>query len=186
MSAEVGDTIDTPSIAPAADPGFLQRYGGAIEYILIPGAAIAAALAVFGVFVALFGKNPLDLYFYMYQGAFGTWFSWQNTLTKRRSADPDSTVHGPARATRHGHHRRRRRAADRRARRNIRSVGAALQSSPARAVQTAMVMRRHDRRRPLDHARGWPQAISAASMKPSRACCWSISRWRFSIIWSKA
>ena len=32
--------------------------------------------------MALFGKNPLDLYFYMYQGAFGTWFSWQNTLTR--------------------------------------------------------------------------------------------------------
>ena len=31
---------------------------------------------------ALFGKNPFDLYFYMYQGAFGTWFSWQNTLTR--------------------------------------------------------------------------------------------------------
>jgi len=37
---------------------------------------------VFGIFVALFGKSPLDLYFYMYQGAFGTWFSWQNTLTR--------------------------------------------------------------------------------------------------------
>ena len=37
---------------------------------------------MFGIFVALFGKNPLDLYFYMYQGAFGTWFSWQNTLTR--------------------------------------------------------------------------------------------------------
>ena len=70
------------AIAPAADPGFLQRYGGTIEYILIPGAALVAALAVFGIFVALFGKNPLDLYFYMYQGAFGTWFSWQNTLTR--------------------------------------------------------------------------------------------------------
>ena len=30
----------------------------------------------------MFGKNPLDLYFYMYQGAFGTWFSWQNTLSR--------------------------------------------------------------------------------------------------------
>src|SRR5260370_14450 len=53
-----------------------------IEYILIPGAALVGALGVFGIFVALFGKNPLDLYFYMYQGAFGTWFSWQNTLTR--------------------------------------------------------------------------------------------------------
>jgi general nucleoside transport system permease protein len=33
-------------------------------------------------FVFLFGKNPLNLYYYMYQGAFGTWFSWQNSLTR--------------------------------------------------------------------------------------------------------
>jgi simple sugar transport system permease protein len=66
----------------STSPGFLQRHGATIEYILIPGAALAGALVVFGIFVALFGKNPLDLYFYMYQGAFGTWFSWQNTLTR--------------------------------------------------------------------------------------------------------
>src|SRR5438128_12563800 len=69
-------------MSPADEPGFLQRYGGPIEYILIPGAALVGALAVFGTFVALFGKSPLDLYFYMYQGAFGSWFSWQNTLTR--------------------------------------------------------------------------------------------------------
>src|SRR3569832_304402 len=69
-------------IAPSADPGFLQRHGATIEYIQIPGAALVGALVVFGIFVALFGKNPLDLYFNMYQGAFGTWFSWQNTLTR--------------------------------------------------------------------------------------------------------
>jgi simple sugar transport system permease protein len=70
------------AVAPAADAGFLQRHGTTIEYILIPGAALSAALAMFGIFVALFGKNPLDLYFYMYYGAFGTAFSWQNTLTR--------------------------------------------------------------------------------------------------------
>jgi general nucleoside transport system permease protein len=82
VTSEVADSAGAPAVAPAADPGFLQRFGGSIEYILIPGAALLAALAVFGGFVALFGKNPLDLYFYMYQGAFGTWFSWQNTLTR--------------------------------------------------------------------------------------------------------
>ena len=82
MSSEAADPVEATTIAPAADVGFLQRHGTAIEYLLIPGAALGGALALFGVFVALFGKNPLDLYFYMYQGAFGTWFSWQNTLTR--------------------------------------------------------------------------------------------------------
>ena len=82
MTTDVAEPVDAVAVAPAADPGFLQRYGTSIEYILIPGAAVIAALAVFGIFVFLFGKNPLDLYFYMYQGAFGTWFSWQNSLTR--------------------------------------------------------------------------------------------------------
>ena len=82
MTSDVADPGEAVAIAPAADPGFLQRHGGSIEYLLIPGAALIGALAVFGIFVALFGKNPLDLYFYMYQGAFGTRFSWQNTLTR--------------------------------------------------------------------------------------------------------
>src|SRR5205814_2063092 len=82
VTADAADSGEAAGVAPAADPGFLQRHGGTIEYILIPGAALVGALAVFGIFVALFGKNPLDLYFYMYQGAFGTWFSWQNSLTR--------------------------------------------------------------------------------------------------------
>ena len=82
MTTDVADGAEAVAVAPAADPGFLQRHGSTIEYILIPGAALVGALVVFGIFVALFGKNPLDLYFYMYQGAFGTWFSWQNTLTR--------------------------------------------------------------------------------------------------------
>jgi general nucleoside transport system permease protein len=82
MTSEVADPADLVAISPAADAGFLQRHGATIEYILIPGAALAGALVVFGIFVALFGKNPLDLYFYMYYGAFGTAFSWQNTLTR--------------------------------------------------------------------------------------------------------
>ena len=82
MTTDAADPVEAVGVVPAADAGFLQRYGATIEYILIPGAALVGALAVFGIFVALFGKNPLDLYFYMYQGAFGTWFSWQNTLTR--------------------------------------------------------------------------------------------------------
>ncbi|WP_050404224.1 ABC transporter permease [Bradyrhizobium embrapense] len=82
MTTEAAESVEAAGVAPAADPGFLQRYGASIEYILIPGAALVGALGVFGGFIALYGKNPLDLYFYMYYGAFGTWFSWQNTLTR--------------------------------------------------------------------------------------------------------
>ena len=53
-----------------------ERLGGAAEYVAIPALALAASLAAFGIFIALSGKDPADLYFYMYQGAFGTWFSW--------------------------------------------------------------------------------------------------------------
>jgi general nucleoside transport system permease protein len=59
-----------------------DRSGGAAEYVVIPALALLAALVLFGLFVILYGKNPVDLYLYMYRGAFGTWFSWQNTLTR--------------------------------------------------------------------------------------------------------
>ena len=77
---------DVPAIAQgrsaALRTAWGDRLGGAAEYVVIPALALLAALVVFGIFVALYRKSPLDLYFYMYQGAFGTWFSWQNTLTR--------------------------------------------------------------------------------------------------------
>ena len=71
-------TAAEPTLAQLA----LDRLGGAVEYVAVPILALTASLLLFGIFVTLFGRNPLDFYFYMYQGAFGTWFSWQNTLTR--------------------------------------------------------------------------------------------------------
>jgi len=87
VKADVGAPIGAPLAKSGVGallrlPPFGQKIGGTAEYIVIPVLALAGSLALFGIFVALFGKNPLDLYFYMYQGAFGTWFSWQNTLTR--------------------------------------------------------------------------------------------------------
>jgi general nucleoside transport system permease protein len=62
--------------------GALDRLGDSAEFVVLPALALAVSLVLFGIFVALFGYDPFDLYFYMYQGAFGTWFSWQNTLTR--------------------------------------------------------------------------------------------------------
>ena len=59
-----------------------RRLASAAEYILVPALALLCSLVLFGAFVGVSGRSPIDLYFYMYQGAFGTWFSWQNTLTR--------------------------------------------------------------------------------------------------------
>jgi simple sugar transport system permease protein len=53
-----------------------------LEDAVVPIAALLASIALFGVFVALAGHNPIDVYAEMYRGAFGTWFSFQNTLLR--------------------------------------------------------------------------------------------------------
>jgi ABC-type uncharacterized transport system permease subunit len=83
VKADVGAPIAPSGVGHLLGlPAFGRKIGGAAEFVIIPALALAASLVLFGIFVGAFGKNPLDLYFYMYQGAFGTWFSWQNTLTR--------------------------------------------------------------------------------------------------------
>src|SRR3954466_857372 len=50
--------------------------------ILLPVAALAAALGLFGVFVAFAGANPVEVWATLFSGAFGSWFSFQNTLQR--------------------------------------------------------------------------------------------------------
>lgn len=52
------------------------------ERLLLPLAAILATLALFGLFCAAFGANPLSVYGSIYRAAFGSWYSWQNTLVR--------------------------------------------------------------------------------------------------------
>ena len=54
----------------------------AVEAIAVPGVAITAALVLFGLFMALTGRNPVAVYQEMFRGSFGTWFSFQNTLQR--------------------------------------------------------------------------------------------------------
>jgi simple sugar transport system permease protein len=53
-----------------------------LEPVLISLGAVCVALLIFGVFLAFDGLNPLDVYAEMFRGAFGTWFSFQNTLQR--------------------------------------------------------------------------------------------------------
>ena len=52
------------------------------ETAVISAAALLAALALFGVFVALRGLNPLDVYGALVTGGFGSWFALEETLTQ--------------------------------------------------------------------------------------------------------
>ena len=54
----------------------------AAEKVAIPLLAIAASMLLFGLFVIGAGADPLDFYSLLYKGAFGTWFSWQNSLQR--------------------------------------------------------------------------------------------------------
>ncbi len=60
----------------------IEKLRQATEAVIIPLGALAASMALFGVFILLVGKDPLAVFGYIYQAAFGSWFSWQSTLQR--------------------------------------------------------------------------------------------------------
>jgi simple sugar transport system permease protein len=60
----------------------LLRLAASLDGALVPAVGFLLSLALFGVFIALTGNPVLDVFAEMYRGAFGTWFSFQNTLLR--------------------------------------------------------------------------------------------------------
>ena len=57
--------------------------GVALERIAVSALALLASAVLFGLLLIFYAKvDPLEAYGLMYQGAFGSWFSFQNTLTR--------------------------------------------------------------------------------------------------------
>jgi simple sugar transport system permease protein len=55
----------------------------ALERIAVPALALLASSLLFGLLLAVYAQvDPIEAFALMYQGAFGSWFSWQNTLTR--------------------------------------------------------------------------------------------------------
>ncbi len=77
-SGEAPSARPAIAVARALGPSLWKKF----EPLVISMAALLATLAVFGVFLAFDGLNPLDVYEEMFRGAFGTWFSFQNTLQR--------------------------------------------------------------------------------------------------------
>ncbi len=80
---EAGQNPDAAAAsAGAAVPARSRSWRKPVESIAIPVGAIVVALILFGVFVALTGRNAFAVYHEMVRGSFGTWFSFQNTLQR--------------------------------------------------------------------------------------------------------
>ncbi len=78
-------TVEETSSEPASGRDFgptLARFASFLDGLVVPTGAVTVAGALFGAFVALSGSNPIDVYAEMYRGAFGTWFSAQNSLQR--------------------------------------------------------------------------------------------------------
>jgi simple sugar transport system permease protein len=54
----------------------------ALDSLAISLGAIIASLLLFGIFMALTGRNPFDVLYTIYKGGFGSWFAWQNSLQR--------------------------------------------------------------------------------------------------------
>ncbi len=53
-----------------------------LEAVCIPVAALLCSLVLFGIFCAFAGANPFGVYASIYKAAFGSWYSFQNTLIR--------------------------------------------------------------------------------------------------------
>lgn len=62
--------------------GTLARLARSTEALVLPVGALLVGLVTFGLFLAALGKSPVQFYELVYTGAFGSAFSWQNTLSR--------------------------------------------------------------------------------------------------------
>jgi ABC-type uncharacterized transport system permease subunit len=68
-----------PARAPVDSSYKLRR---ALEAGLVPIVAILTATVLFCIFLITLGRSPVDFFELIWTGAFGSWFSLQNTLTR--------------------------------------------------------------------------------------------------------
>ncbi len=69
----------TPGTAPSDRTVRLKK---AAEAVAVPALALVVSAIIFAIFLAALGHSPIEFYELMFQGGFGTWFSWQNTLQR--------------------------------------------------------------------------------------------------------
>ncbi len=73
-----------PPPASGSDAGEREsrNWRGLLESVAIRGGAVLVSLVLFGIFCALAGADPFKVYHSVYRAAFGSWYSFQNTLVR--------------------------------------------------------------------------------------------------------
>src|ERR1700712_2661713 len=79
-SATTAATAPTLTPQPATDQWYPLRRSA--EAVLAPMAALIGAAILFSVFLLFLGASPLDFLDLVWRGAFGSWFSIQNTVQR--------------------------------------------------------------------------------------------------------
>src|SRR4029077_9805053 len=79
---KVGSLLEPLSSSSLSGKSSGFQWRSRMESIVIPTGAILVSLAAFGVFCALAGANPFSVYASIYKAAFGSWYSFQNTLVR--------------------------------------------------------------------------------------------------------
>lgn len=81
QKAEAVSVLAETSARPAlVGTGF--RWRSTLEGVLIPVGAVVGGFILFGVFCATQGASPFSVFAAIYKAAFGSWYSWQNTLVR--------------------------------------------------------------------------------------------------------
>ncbi|MGF1624147.1 MAG: ABC transporter permease [Alphaproteobacteria bacterium] len=81
MSQIAADSPGAVPVAPSTGE-WLDRLRRSSEYIAIPALSLVVAALLFSIFLLILGKSPLEFYGLIWQGAFGSPFSWTNTLVR--------------------------------------------------------------------------------------------------------
>ena len=82
MSSAPSEAAPGPANPTALPLGVALRVGRIAAAVVIPLIGLVAAMILFGLFVLLAGASPIQTYYLIWRGAFGTSFSWANTLQK--------------------------------------------------------------------------------------------------------
>lgn len=82
MASDSSPGLAVAGGAPPVRTAVPWRWRTQLESILIPLGAIFFSLVLFGIFVRLQGVDPFAVFASIKKAAFGTWYSWQNTLVR--------------------------------------------------------------------------------------------------------